>query len=409
MTAVMAKRSRSGDPGSGAAPVVVFSGGGTGGHLYPALALAGALESAVPGLTSLFVGARRGLEARVLPQRERDHLLLPVEGFKRDRLLANVRVLTNLGISLFSVLRAFLARRPRLVVVTGGYAAGPAGLVAILLRIPLVVQEQNAVPGVTTRWLARFAREIHVAFPEATHHLPAAARGRVQVSGNPIEPPTPVDRGEALTHFDLDPTLPVVLVVGGSQGSLALNRGVMTAVTTAIEKAGGRESGAGAPLPAPSFQLLWSTGPAHIQGVEEGLRELGSPPWVRPVAYIDGMGQALGIASLAVSRAGAMATSEFLAWGIPAILVPLPTAAADHQTKNAAALEEAGAAFLLPEARLDGSDLLRRIQTLVEDPSRLAQMAEAARDRGRPDAAREIAGALERFLPSSHLPHGGVS
>ncbi len=406
MTAVMVERSRSGGAGSGAGPVVVFSGGGTGGHLYPALALAGALESAVPGLTSLFVGARRGLEARVLPQREKDHLLVPVEGFKRDRLLANVRVLMNLGISFVSVLRVFLVRRPRLVVVTGGYAAGPAGLVASLLRIPLVVQEQNAVPGVTARWLARFAREIHVAFPEAAHHLPAAARNRVRVSGNPIEPPTPVDRGEALTDFGLDPTLPVVLVVGGSQGSLALNKGVMTAVTAAVEGGGMPESKRGEPLPAPPFQLLWSTGPAHIQGVEEGLRALGSPRWVRPVAYIDGMGRALGIASLAVSRAGAMATSEFLAWGIPAILVPLPTAAADHQTKNAAALEEAGAAVLLPEDRLEGNDLLRRILTLMEAPLRLAQMAEAARDRGRPDAAREIARTLERFLPSSHSPQG---
>lgn len=423
MTAVTAGRQRHGGTGAGMDPVVVFSGGGTGGHLYPALALARALESSVPGLSAFFVGARRGLEARVLPQKAREHLLVPVEGFNRDRILANVGVLLNLGVSFLSVLRAFLARRPRLVVVTGGYAAGPAGLAAAVLRIPLVIQEQNAVPGVTVRWLARFARQIHVAFPEAAGHLPSAVRNRVRVSGNPIEPPTAVDRAEALDHFGLDPALPVVLVVGGSQGSLALNRGVLAAVRTweesstaveprsetsgsAVPQSSSRSSEGGADrkgesAPFPPFQLLWSTGPAHIREMEDALGELGSPRWVRPVAYIHGMAQALGIATLAVSRAGAMATSEFLAWGIPSILVPLPTAAADHQRKNAAALEEAGAAVLLPEDRLEGEDLLRRIQELVSDPSHLAIMTQAARQRGRPAAAREIAESLRVFLPDA--------
>ncbi|TVR63706.1 MAG: undecaprenyldiphospho-muramoylpentapeptide beta-N-acetylglucosaminyltransferase [Gemmatimonadales bacterium] len=390
MTPVKTVRRAGAGPGPTPAPaVVVFSGGGTGGHLYPALALADAMEKVVPGLRTFFVGARRGLEARILPRRGREHLLLPVEGFKRDRLLANIRVVANLAISFLAVLRAFLSRRPGLVVVTGGYAGGPAGLAAALLRIPLALQEQNAVPGVTTRWLARVAREIHVAFPEASHHLPAGARDRVRVSGNPIEPPAPVDRREAIPHFGLDPSLPVVLVVGGSQGSLALNRGLLAAVGAAQSQA----------PEAPGFQILWSTGPTHLEEVQARLTEVGSPDWVRPVAYIDEMPRALGIASLAVSRAGAMATSEFLAWGIPSILVPLPTAAADHQRKNAAALEEAGAAVLVPEDELDGPDLLRRLLALMTDPERLDGMARCARDRGRPHAARDIAHALARLLP----------
>lgn len=390
MTAVRTARGSGAGRGPAPTPVVVFSGGGTGGHLYPALALAGALEKAVPDLRTFFVGARRGLESRILPRRGHEHLLVPVEGFKRDRLLANVRVVANLGISFLAVLRAFLVRRPGLVVVTGGYAGGPAGLVAILLRIPLALQEQNAVPGVTTRWLSRFAREIHVAFPEASERLPARARDRVRISGNPIEPPTPVDRPEVLRHFDLDPTLPVVLVAGGSQGSLALNQGVMGAVAAAKAAGSGH----------PGFQILWSTGPTHVDGVEAGLTELGSPAWVRPVAYIDEMPRALGIASMAVSRAGAMATSEFLAWGIPSVLVPLPTAAADHQRKNAAALEAAGAAIMIAEHELDGPGLLGCLQALLADGDRLEAMKGSARHRGRPQAAREIARALARLLPA---------
>ena len=269
--------------------------------------------------------------------------------------------------------------------VTGGYAGAPAGMVAILLGIPLALQEQNAVPGLTTRLLARGAREIHVAYPEVAAHLPAGARDRVRVSGNPVRPPEPRGGDTARGALGLDPSRPTVLVVGGSQGSVALNRAVLEMV--------------GALREAPGFQLLWSTGPRHEPGIRQALGD-APPTWVHVTGFIDDIPAALEAADLAVSRAGAMATSEFLAWGLPAILVPLPSAAAGHQARNARALEEAGCALHLPEAELTGGVLLERVRELMDDPDRRRAMARRALERGRPHAARDMARSLAGLLGS---------
>lgn len=376
-------------PGDG--PVVVFSGGGTGGHLYPALALADALRELRPDVRTFFVGAERGLEARVLPERGEAHALLPVRGLSRElsarALVGNLAALWRLAGAVRRVRRLMDRLEPEVVVVTGGYAAGAAGLAAVLGRVPLVLQEQNSVPGMVTRTLARWARKIHLAFPEAADRLSGADRSVVEASGNPVRPPRPVDVAAARGDFGLEPGGRVVLVVGGSQGSVALNR----AVLDAVEKvhAGELERPAG-------LQLLWSTGPAHAETVRTRLPEGAS--WVRATGFIDDMPAALAVADLAVSRAGAMATSEFLAWGLPAILVPLPTAAADHQTANARALEAAGAALHLSQAELGGPALWAALRQMVGDPDRLQAAATAARDRGRPDAAIRIAESVAALL-----------
>jgi UDP-N-acetylglucosamine--N-acetylmuramyl-(pentapeptide) pyrophosphoryl-undecaprenol N-acetylglucosamine transferase len=370
--------------------VVVFSGGGTGGHLYPALALADALAGRRPDVRAVFVGASRGVEARVLPARRVEHVLLPVLGFERGAGLGGVRAFPELGRSLQQVAELYQRLHPELVVVTGGYAGAPAGAVAALRGVPLALQEQNSVPGVTTRLLARFASQIHVAFPETAGRLPASARGRVHLSGNPVRPPTAIDRADARASFGLAPGATVVLVVGGSQGSLALNQAVADGVRLFAE---------GRLERPPEMELLWSTGPSHLEAVRAQLDAAGSPPWVKAVGYIDRMDAALAAADLAVSRAGAMATSEFLAWGLPSLLVPLPTAAADHQTENARSLEAAGAALHLPQATLTGEALMRRVLDVVRSPAELAARRESARRLARPDAARHIAADLERLLP----------
>jgi UDP-N-acetylglucosamine--N-acetylmuramyl-(pentapeptide) pyrophosphoryl-undecaprenol N-acetylglucosamine transferase len=285
--------------------------------------------------------------------------------------------------------------RPSLAVVTGGYASGPSGLIAALRGVPLVVQEQNSVPGFTTRLLARRARQIHVAFPETADRLPAGARARVVLSGNPIQPPVAIDRREARGVFGLAHQGLVVLVVGGSQGSAALNAAVLEAVRRVVRG----ES----PLPD-GLQLLWSTGINHIDSVRVMLTDLGHPDWVHAVDFISDMPRALAAADLAVSRAGAMATSEFLAWGLPSVLVPLPTAAANHQEHNAQALAAAGAALHLPERELTGARLWSTIESLAVDPGRLEAQRKAARERGRPESASRIAAALVDLLP----PPGGA-
>jgi UDP-N-acetylglucosamine--N-acetylmuramyl-(pentapeptide) pyrophosphoryl-undecaprenol N-acetylglucosamine transferase len=370
---------------------VVFSGGGTGGHLYPALALARALVELRPEVRPFFVGARRGIEARVLPDKGLPHELLPVVGVRRGRGLANWRVLPALASSLARIHRLFRRLRPGLVVVTGGYAGAPAGLGAVAHRLPLALQEQNSVPGITTRLLSRWADQVHLAFPEAGAGLPAAARTRVRESGNPVRPPSAMEAGEARRALGLAPGGSVVLVVGGSQGSAALNARMIEAVK-AVES--------GSVTRPPGLQLLWSTGPRHLGTVRDALEPL--PSWVVATGYIEAMEEALAAADLAVSRAGAMATSEFLAWGTPMVLLPLPTAAADHQARNAEALATAGAALHLPEAGLTGVGLWEEVRGLVEDRGRLTGMAEAARGRGHPGAATEIARALAELLP--HAP-----
>jgi UDP-N-acetylglucosamine--N-acetylmuramyl-(pentapeptide) pyrophosphoryl-undecaprenol N-acetylglucosamine transferase len=369
--------------------VAVFSGGGTGGHLYPALALAQALVELRPDVRPFFVGAERGIEARVLPQRGVEHLLLPVRGFARGALLANWRVIPDLVRSVAQVTRLFGRLEPSVTVVTGGYASGPSGVVAALKGVPLVVQEQNSVPGFTTRMLAPRARQIHLAFPEAAELLPSGVRDRVRTTGNPIQPPTPIDPGHARASFGIAQDAFVVLVVGGSQGAAALNRAVLDAVR--------RVARGEARLPR-GLELLWATGPSHIAGVSAALAELGSP-WVHALDYINDMPRALAAADLAVSRAGAMATSEFLAWGLPSVLVPLPTAAANHQEHNAKALAAAGAALHLPERELTGERLWSTIEGTAVDPARLEAQRKAARERGRPESARRIAAALVDLLP----------
>lgn len=372
-----------------AGPFVVLAGGGTGGHLYPALAIADALREARPDVHVLFVGARRGLEARVLPERGEDHVLLSVYGIDRKRPLGSWRALTGLAAALVQVVRLFQQRRPEVVVVTGGYAGAPAGIVAGLMGIPLVLQEQNSVPGAVTKLLTRFAQRIHVAYPEAIARLPVGA-SRCVVSGNPVRPPSTKDRAEARALFGVPADVLLVFVTGGSQGSLALNRGV-AAYVEAVE---------GDDLDRPEvLHLLWATGRKHFESVDAALAAIGHPEWVHAVPYVDAMPAALSAADAALSRAGAMTTAEFVNQGLPAILVPLPTSAENHQMFNARALELAGAARVVPEPELTPGRLAAELADLASDAEVLSVMRSNALRRARPHATREIADDVETFLP----------
>ncbi len=370
-------------------PVVVLSGGGTGGHLYPALAIGDALREIRPDVHVLYMGALRGLEARVLPERGEDHLLLPVQGVDRARPLRSWRAVTGLASSLARVGKAFSERRPEVVVVTGGYAGAPAGIVAGLRGIPLVLQEQNSVPGAVTRLLSRWASRVHVAFPDAVDRLPVG-RERTRVTGNPVRIASSGGREVARANLGISSDAVLVLVAGGSQGSLALNRVVGEAVRGVVGGTLRRPEG---------VQLLWSTGPKHIDTVSGLLKECAAPDWVHAVAYIDEMPAALAASDVAICRAGAMSTAELLNEGLPSILVPFPYAAADHQMHNARSLERAGVAVVAPESELTGPSLWADLESLLGSPGRLAEMRDAAKALARPHAARDIAADVASFLP----------
>lgn len=373
---------------------VLFAGGGTGGHLYPALALASALEAERPGTEVHFVGALRGVEARVLPTTGRAHTLLPLEPIRRDRVWQNWRLLPSTVESVRGLARLFSRFSPELVVGTGGYASGLACAYALMKGVPLAIQEQNSYPGLTTRVLARRARQVHLGFPEAEHYLKPGKRTEIYALGNPIRPPDlTLDRAACRRAFGLSPEGVKVLVVGGSQGARAVNLALLGALE--------RVAAGALPPPPAGFELLWATGPRQLEGVEARLLPLGLEGWVHAVGYIEAMPEALAASDLALSRAGAMATAELLAWGVPALLVPLPTAAADHQTHNARSLAEAGAALCVPEAELTPERLWAELLALASDPARRLAMAERAQDRAHPDAAREIAGKLLELLEKS--------
>lgn len=370
-------------------PVIVLSGGGTGGHLYPALAIADALREARPDVATYFVGAERGIEARVLPERGEDHLLLPLHGIDRRNVFGSWRALTGLVVGLVRVARLFHRLRPDLVVVTGGYAGAAAGAAAGLMGIPLVLQEQNSYPGLVTRLLTRFATRVHVAYPEALDRL-AVRGGRWVVSGNPVRDPSSMDKGVARRTYDVPEEVVLTLVTGGSQGSLALNRGVTEWVRGVVADELDR---------AEALHVLWATGRKHFDAVRTELDGAGSPEWVHALPYLDDMPSALAAADFALCRAGAMTTAELLNQGLPAILVPLPSAAEDHQMHNARALEEAGAARVIPESDMTAARLGDELAALAGDPGRITAMGAKALERARPEATRTIASDIATLLP----------
>lgn len=354
--------------------VVLFAGGGTGGHLMPALAIADAMVELDPSIEPHFVGSHRGVEAQVLPARPWPYTLLPFEPIYRRRWWRNVRLPLSLYRTFSGIRQVLRKEQPVLAIGTGGYVSGPVLWAAMGRGIPGVLQEQNAYPGFATRRLARRARQIHLGFPEAESQLDVREGTLVHFSGNPIVPP-PEDRPRALQArgaLGFDPDLPLVLVVGGSQGALAVNQVVARALT----------SGA---WPG-NVQLLWQTG----AGTFDQFRPLATRG-VQVAAFLDPIADAYAAADLVVGRAGAMTLAEVAAWGLPAVLVPLPTAAANHQVTNARAMAEAGAAMVVEQHHLSPEGLGEAVRRLLADPAGMARMRDALVRRARPDAARSIA------------------
>jgi UDP-N-acetylglucosamine--N-acetylmuramyl-(pentapeptide) pyrophosphoryl-undecaprenol N-acetylglucosamine transferase len=266
------------------------------------------------------------------------------------------------------------ARPSATVIGTGGYASGAALAFARSHGIPMQLQEQNSVPGITTRFFARHARAVYLGYPEAQAKLHPGSRTQIFDSGNPIEPPpTPrPSRAEARAAWGFPASGGrVLLAFGGSQGARPLN----DAIASLLE--------AGLP---PEIFLIWATG----KGWYDSYAKYESPN-VRVRPYLAPIQDAYAVADLALTRSGALTVAELCAWGIPSLLVPLPTAAADHQRANARALEAAGAALMLEQSELSAAQLGAALTTLLAAPERLAAMAESAASRGRPDAAERIA------------------
>lgn len=358
---------------------VWFTGGGTGGHLYPGLAIARALGRQRPDVRPFFIGAQRGIEREVLPTTEFPHRLLDLHPLYRPQVWRNWRTVRG-AIGAWRTLGEVARERPpALIVGTGGYAAGLAAAWGWAHGVPVVQHVGDAVPGLTARWTARIARASFLGYPEAAGVLGVPAAACID-TGNPIEPPPEMrpDAAVARARWDFPPGATVLLVFGGSQGARAINRTVAAWVARGLPD---------------SLHLLWATG----RGQFDAYASLERPD-VRVVPYLAPIAEAYAAADLALVRGGMMGTSELCAWGIPMLIVPLPTAAQDHQTANARVLEAAGAARHLPERTLTVDGLDEAVRALLADPAARAAMATAARERGRPHAAQAIAEQLGRFL-----------
>jgi UDP-N-acetylglucosamine--N-acetylmuramyl-(pentapeptide) pyrophosphoryl-undecaprenol N-acetylglucosamine transferase len=359
---------------------ILIAGGGTGGHLVPALNLAAALRRAEPGCELLLVGATRGVESRVLPTSGYAYRLLPMQPLQRSRPWENWRLLACLPGVLRGVRAAFRTFDPDVVVGTGGYASAPPLAWAIAGRRPTALQEQNAWPGLVTRLLAAHVDQVHLGYPEAESRLKSGRSTRVQAYGNPVARPNagapPSDR----STFSW-PEGRVVLATGGSQGAKGLNDLLLRDLSAASSWPSGTT-------------LVWVTGPAHAEAVAAGVR---GTPWadrIRVTPWIDSLGAQLGRVDLAVARAGAMFSAELAAAGVPALLVPLPTAAGDHQRHNARALEAAGAALVFEQDNTAPGALWDAVVEILGAPSKREAMSARMAERGRPGAADRIAADL---------------
>ncbi len=362
----------------------IVTGGGTAGHVLPALAIADALVSRGHDRASLrYVGARRGVEARLVPPTGLRMTLLPGRGIQRRVTPANLVALAGLAVAFARALVLVGRCRPRVVVAVGGYASVSVALASVVWRVPLVVVEQNAAPGAANRLLSRFASATAVAF-EGTP-LP-----RATVTGNPVRAEVleaaeaaadPSGRARAKEALGVDSRRRLVLVTGGSLGALSINEAVLEALgywagraDLAVHHVVGRRD----------WERVRSGAPASLGSLD-----------YRPVEYEHDMAAVLSAADLAVCRAGSGTVFELAGVGLPAVLVPSPWVTDDQQTANATRLVAEGAAVLVADAELDGARLVAEVDELLGDPDRLASMSAAARRLARPDAAAAVADLAE--------------
>lgn len=367
---------------------ILFAGGGTGGHLYPALAIARALVQREPNVKPFFIGARRGVEHDVLPGTGFPHILLDLHPLYRSAPWKNGRTLWSVFVGWHAIKSIARQHQARLIVATGGYAAGATIAYAATSRTPLVLQEQNSFAGQTIKLGSRFAHEIYLGFPEAARSLPLGVRSRCFDTGNPIEPPPPLsarpssDRARVQWGFAASGG-PVVLAFGGSQGSAALNDLIAGWLADAAHASS-------------DVHVIWATGKDHYDRYAHlASNRVAIRPYLSPIA------DAYAATDIALTRAGAMTTAELCAWGIPSILVPLPTAAADHQTANAKALEAAGVALRVDQKQTTGLQLGDVVTRLAHDAKARENMARRALERARPEAADTIARRILTLLTST--------
>lgn len=353
---------------------IIISGGGTGGHIYPAIAIANALKDIDASISFLFVGAEGKMEMEKVPKAGYDIVGLPIAGINRQSLLKNIGLPFKLIQSLRKAFQLIHQFKPDIAIGVGGYASGPMLLAAWIKGIPFVIQEQNSYAGVTNKFLSTKAEKIFVAYPNMEQFFP---KEKLQLLGNPVRKDlieTQNKKREAAQFFGLNPEMPCILIIGGSQGARTINQAILAGLDKLLS------------VPC---QIIWQTGIPFEKEAKEAVKK--HPQLASYVsAFIYEMDFAYAMADLVVSRAGALSVSEICLAGKASILVPLPSAAEDHQTQNALSLETQNAAILVKDQEAKQQLVDTAISTLNNN-FLLNQLEISSKKLAKPEAANEIA------------------
>lgn len=374
----------------------LLAGGGTGGHIYPALSIARELLSRYPGAQMLFIGGRRGLEGELIPREGFAFKAIAVSGFERRLSLDTLVTAARAGWGVAQSLSIVARFSPDAAIGTGGYASGPAMLAASMLGVPVLIHEQNVVPGAANRMLSGRASIVAISWEESRKYLKRPATA--VLTGNPVRPELlTATREEGLRAFGLDGSRPVVLAFGGSQGSDSINRAFIGALP--------------ALLTLGNAQFVLATGKDKFEESVALARDAGVPTAISSdgiaragrgdiiiMPYIYNMPQALACADLALARSGAITLAELAVRGVPAVLVPHPNVPDNVQEKNARAMESRGAARVVLDRELEPAALAGIIGSLISDPGARRAMGAASRSAGIPDAGRRAADCVERIM-----------
>lgn len=348
---------------------VVLTGGGTGGHIYPALSVAECLS----GDEILYIGTAEGPEASLVPQAGVEFRTVASRKLSRKPTPGTLAALAVSAWGVLQAVRLLRSWKPDVILGTGGYASAGIMFGAALLRIPSMVHEANVVPGRVNRLLARFCTKVGITYAASEQYFPP---GKTVLTGLPVRPALlRADAEKARAQYGLRPDLPTLLVSGGSGGAQTLNRAVVEAL---------------AELADAGVQVVHQTGKGHLESVVlQALR--ARPDFYHALGYVDDMPALMAAATVIVCRAGSSTLAEVTALGLPAIVVPYPYAVGDHQTFNAKALSDAGAALMVRDAELTGERLAAEVKSLLGDEKRLESMREASRVQGKPHAAEHVA------------------
>lgn len=355
---------------------IIISGGGTGGHIFPAISIANALRELRPDAEILFVGAQGRMEMERVPQAGYPIEGLPICGFDRKHLLRNVGLPYKIWQSSRRVKRIIKTFKPHVAVGVGGYASFPTLAAAAQMHIPCLIQEQNSFAGKTNKMLGKSAQKICVAYSNMERFFPAE---KIMLTGNPVRQdlePIRVSRAEALQHFDIPPDHRVLLVIGGSLGARTINRSLLAGIDALAAQ--------------PKLTVIWQTGKLYLNEIQQALNSMTNASNIRLHGFLNRMDMAYAAADAVISRAGACSISELCLVGRPAILVPSPNVAEDHQTHNARALAKRQAALMISDADAP-NQLTQQAIALINDEALRAQLAQNALQMATPRSAHIIA------------------